>query len=90
MSKPIPVNDQITDSITQVNVQVLGDAPAISMGNFFLATAQALANTAHNATSSQQQTNTTAQAATAMTVATLFSIDTASAGKATNTILNAR
>ena len=90
MSEPTPVNDQITDSITQVNVQVLSDAPAIATGNFFLTTAQALANTAHNSTNAQQQTNTTAQAATAMAVAKLFSIDTASTGKATNTIFNSR
>jgi hypothetical protein len=82
------VNPQITDSVTQVNTKVLGDAPAIAMGNLFQATAQALANAAHNATSSQQQTNVTAQAATTMGVTTLYSIDTASTGIATTKILN--
>lgn len=80
------VNDQITDSITQANTKVLGDAPAIAMGNLFVATSQALANAAHNATTSQQQTNITAQAATTQGVATLYAIDTASDGVAVSKI----
>jgi hypothetical protein len=78
MSHPTAVNDQITDSVSQVNTKVLGDSPAIAMGNLFMATSQALANAAHNATTSQQQTNITAQAATTTGVTTLYSIDTAS------------
>jgi len=87
MAFPTSVNDQITDSVTQANTKVLGDAPAIAMGNLFQATAQALANAAHNATSIQQQTNITAQAATTMGVTTLYSIDTATDGVATSKIL---
>jgi len=87
MAFPTLVNGQITDSVTQANVKVLGDAPAIAMGNLFQATAQALANAAHNATTAQQQSNITAQAATTMGVATLYSLDTAAAGKATTSIL---
>jgi len=89
MAIPTHVNDLITDSITQVNTKVLGDAPAIAMGNLFQATAQALANAAHNATSSQQQTNVTAQAATTMGVTTLYSIDTATTAVGTTSILKA-
>ncbi|WP_163931660.1 RebB family R body protein [Paraferrimonas sp. SM1919] len=87
MAFPTSVNSQITDSVTQANVKVLGDAPAIAMGNLFQATSQALSNAAHNATSAQQQTAVTAQAATTMGVATLYAIDTASTGKATSSIL---
>ncbi len=78
MAYPTAVNDQITDSVSQVNTKVLGDSPAMAMGNLFMATSQALANAAHNATSAQQQSNITAQAATTSGVTTLFSIDTAS------------
>ncbi|RBP53103.1 RebB family R body protein [Arenicella xantha] len=88
MAFPTAVNSQITDSVTQANVQVLGDAPAIAMGNLFQATAQALSNAAHNATVAQQQTNIAAQAATTMGVALLYSLDTASTGKATAAILS--
>jgi len=87
MAEPTAVNSQITDSVTQSNVQVLGDAPAMAMGNLYQATAQALGNAAHNATTAQQQTNITAQAATTMGVATIYSIDTASAAEATAKIL---
>jgi hypothetical protein len=78
MAYPTAVNDQITDSVSQVNTKVLGDAPAVAMGNLFMATSQALANAAHNATSGQQQSNITAQAATTTGLTNLLSIDTAS------------
>ena len=87
MAFPTAVNSQITDSVTQANVQVLASAPANAMGNLYQATAQALANAAHNATTAQQQTNIVAQAATTQGVALLYAVDTASAGAATSTIL---
>ena len=87
MAYPTAVNNQITDSVTQANVEVLGDAPAVAMGNLFQATSQALANAAHNATSGQQQATVTSQAVTVMGVATLYSIDTASTGISTKDIL---
>ncbi|MCX2494625.1 MULTISPECIES: RebB family R body protein [Pedobacter] len=86
MAFPTAVNDQITDSVSQVNTKVLGDSPAMAMGNLFMATSQALANAAHNATTSQQQTNITAQAATTSGITTLYSIDTASDAVGTNKI----
>ena len=81
------INSQITDAVTQTNVKVLGEAPVVAMGSLFQATAQALGNAAHNATTAQQQTNVTAQAATTQGIITLYSIDTASTGKATEKIL---
>jgi hypothetical protein len=86
MAFPTAVNSQITDSITQANTKVLGDSPAIALGNLYQATAQALGNAAHNATAGQQQTAITAQAATTMGVTTLYSIDTASDAVATAAI----
>jgi hypothetical protein len=88
MAFPTAVNDQITDSVTQANTKVLGDAPAIAMGNLYQATAQALSNAAHNATNAQQQSYVTGQAATTMGVATLYALDTAATGKATSEIDN--
>ncbi|WP_461208989.1 RebB family R body protein [Desulfocurvus sp. DL9XJH121] len=87
MAYPTHVNSQITDSISQANVKVLGDAPAMAMGNLFIVTSQALGNAAHNATTSQQQANVTVQAATTEGVAMLLSVDTASTGRATKSIL---
>jgi hypothetical protein len=87
MAFPTAVNNQITDSVSQSSVNVLANAPAVAVGNLYQATAQALANAAHNATNAQQQSYVTAQAATTMGVATLYSLDTASAGAATQAIL---
>jgi hypothetical protein len=86
MAFPTAVNSQITDSVSQVNTKVLGDAPAIATGNFMIATSQALSNAAHNATSGQQNNSITAQAALVQGVNTLYSVDTASSATATSKI----
>lgn len=83
MAYPTSVNNQITDSVTQANTGVLAEAPSMAMGNLYVATAQALATAAHNATAAQQQANVTLQAATTQGIATLYSIDTAADGVAT-------
>tara|TARA_R110002096_G_scaffold4536_7_gene21542 strand:+ start:686 stop:1024 length:339 start_codon:yes stop_codon:yes gene_type:complete len=83
------VNPQITDAVTQANVEELGEAPALSESNLFQAESQALGNAAHNATTAQQQTGVTAQAATTMGVPTLESIDTASTETATEDLFGA-
>jgi hypothetical protein len=86
MAFPTAVNSQITDSVTQANLQVLGIAPAVAMGSLFQATAQALANAAHNATHAQQQMYVMAQAATTTGVALLYSLGSASDAKASKSI----
>ncbi|SDH20742.1 Killing trait domain-containing protein [Pedobacter terrae] len=86
MAFPTAVNSQITDSVSEVNTKVLGDAPAMAMGNLFMATSQALSNAAHNATHTQQQTNVTSQASTTSAVTTLYSIDTSSDAVGTHMI----
>ena len=63
MAQPITVGSEITDSVTQANTKVLGDAPVIAMGNLFQATTQALANAAHDAANGPPQSQVTAQAA---------------------------
>ncbi len=65
MAYPTAVNDQITDAITQANVKVLGDAPAMAMAGLYQAVAQALSLAAQNATNAQQQNNILAEAVTA-------------------------
>ena len=87
MAFPTAVNNQITDSVTQANTRVLGDAPAMAMANLFQATSQALGNAAHNATTSQQQTNITAQAATTAGVAMLYGLNTATSGMTVKNVL---
>lgn len=86
MAFPTAVNSQITDSVSQVNTKVLGDAPAVATGNFMLATSQALSNAAHNATTGQQNNGITAQAALVQGVNTMFAMDVASAAVASERI----
>lgn len=76
MAFPTALNSQITDSVSQVNTKVLGDAPAMAMGNLFVATSQALSNAAHNATNNQNQSYVTMQAATTQGVMALMTVET--------------
>ncbi len=87
MAFPTSVNSQITDSVTQPNVQVLGVAPAVAMGNLYQATAQAMAKAAHKSTIAQQQMYVTAQAATAAGVALIYAQLDAGTASATKKIL---
>lgn len=75
MAFPTSVNSQITDAVTQSNVQVLGDAPAQALGSLYQATAQALGLAAQNATTAQQQAAILAQAVTTRCVQSLLSGD---------------
>jgi hypothetical protein len=69
---PTAVNNQITDSVTQANVSVLGQAPAMALSNLYQAGAHAFAIMMQNAAMAQQQTNITAQAATTQGVVMLY------------------
>ncbi|QEL56533.1 RebB family R body protein [Chromobacterium paludis] len=63
MAIPAPVNGQVTDAVTQANVKVLGDAPAMAAGELYQ---QALHNrnlTRQNAADNSRQPNETDLAA---------------------------
>lgn len=83
----MPVNEQITDSVTQVNTKVVGETPAMAMGNLLMSTSQALGNAAHNATSAQQQAQITMQAATVQGVNSLMSIGSSVIGRAAEGVI---
>lgn len=53
MAVPDPVNPQITDSVTQVNTKVVGEAPAVAMGNLYQAVSQASGVALQNAVHAQ-------------------------------------
>ncbi len=86
MAFPTAVNSQITDSVTQVNTEVLGNSPAVASGNLFIGTSQALANAAHNATTNQQLAVTSQQAATTLGITNIFSLGAASTGDAASKV----
>ncbi len=92
MELPTAVNDQITDSIVdaipQANVKVLGESPAVVMGQIYQAAAHAVSVRAENALEEQQQALTEAQAATVSAVALLYAVDTAATSVATEKIFD--
>lgn len=73
MAFPTAVNDQITDSVTQSNVTVLGDAPAMAMGNVYQSMAHSIGLAFENAVSAQNQQFILAQTATMQGVMQIFS-----------------
>ena len=83
----MPVNEQVTDSVTQVNTKVVGETPAMAMGNLLMSTSQALANAAHNATAAQQQAQITMQAATVQGVNSLMAIGSSVIGRGAESII---
>ncbi|GAB3355770.1 RebB family R body protein [Lysobacter tyrosinilyticus] len=64
MAFPTAVNDQITDAVTQANVKVLADAPAVAMGSLYQTLAQSMGTAAQNAVAHQQNANSVALAVT--------------------------
>ena len=88
-SAPQGVSPVITDAVTQANVKVLADSPAMALSNLYQTISQSLSLSAQNAVTSQQQTNIVHQATTTQGVSLLYSVDTASLGASTDQILQA-
>ncbi|MBL4614622.1 MAG: RebB family R body protein [Magnetovibrio sp.] len=86
MALPTPVNGQITDAVTQTNVKVLGDAPAMAMGALYQAMSHSTGILFENAVSSQQQLGIASQAATNQGVIQIYSVDTMAGAAATSKI----
>ncbi|GGA37466.1 RebB family R body protein [Dyella nitratireducens] len=57
MAFPTSVNDQITDSVTQSNVKVIGEAPAVALGSLYQSLAHAAGIAAENLVTQQQNAN---------------------------------
>jgi len=83
MAIPTPVNGQITDAVTQANVKVVGEAPAMAMGAIYQSLAHSTGILYENATSSQQQLAIASQAATNQGVIQIYSVDTMAGASAT-------
>ena len=69
--------------MTQTNVKVLAESPAMAMGAMFRAMSHSTGILFENAVSSQQQQNTLAQAASNQGVIQLYSMGTMSDAAAT-------
>ena len=66
------VNEKTIDEITQTNVEVLGNAPAMAMGSLYQTIGNSVAMAAANAVYAQQQANVTFQAASTVAVSKLL------------------
>lgn len=82
MAIPTFVNSQITDAVTQSNVSVVAESPAIGSGNLLVATSQALGNAAHGATAGLIEAGVASRAAMTQSVASLLTLGTSVSGKA--------
>jgi hypothetical protein len=86
MAMPTPVNGMITDAVTQTNVKVLGEAPAMAMGAIYQSLSHSTGILFENAVGSQQQLAIAAQAATNQGVIQIYSVDTMAGAVATSKI----
>ncbi len=72
MAEPTAANGQITDAITQADLTVLGDAPAVSLATIYQTLAQSTGLAMLNAVHQQQQAWTIQSAVTAKIVRQLL------------------
>ncbi|KPH15172.1 RebB family R body protein [Chryseobacterium sp. ERMR1:04] len=70
------VNQQITDAVTQSNVKVVAEAPAMALGNVYQAAAHSTGIMFENAVNAQNQQNILGQAATTQGIMQIYSMDT--------------
>ncbi|GAB6850930.1 RebB family R body protein [Paraburkholderia kururiensis] len=86
MAFPTSVNNQITDAVTQSNVKVVAEAPAMAMGSIYQTMAHSTGILFENSVSSQQQQNTLSQAAANQGVMQVYTLDTTAAAGATEKV----
>jgi hypothetical protein len=76
MATPTPVNGQITDSISQANVEVLGSSPAMSLGTVYQSLGHSTGILFENAVGAQQQLSIAAHAGANQGVIQIYSVNT--------------
>ena len=81
------VSPAITDAVTQSNVKVVGEAPAMAMGTIYQSLAQSTGLMFENSVSAQQQQNMLNQAAVTQGVIQVYSVDTLSDAAASTSII---
>ncbi|SHF27437.1 RebB family R body protein [Vibrio gazogenes] len=83
----MPVNDAVTDSVTQVNTEAVGSTPAAAIGNLLISTSHAMGLTAHSSVSANQQGTLVHQTSTVQGVNSLLSTGSAIVGRSVELIL---
>ncbi len=82
------VNNQITDAVTQANVKVVAEAPAMAMGQLYQTAGHMTGAGIENAVNAQNNQNILAQAATTQGVMQIYSVDTVSDAISIATMIN--
>ncbi len=88
MAIPTPLNSQITDSVVQSNLSVLGSAPAMAMGSIYQSIGHSTGILYQNSVQAQQQAAIAGLAATNQGVIQLYSVNSMSSAAATSKINN--
>ncbi len=70
------VSEQITDAVTQTNVKVVAEAPAMAMGSIYQTAAHSTGLMFQNAVTAQNNQNILAQTATTQGIMQIYSLDT--------------
>ncbi len=70
------VSTQITDAVTQTNVKVVAEAPAMAMGSLYQTAAHSTGLMYENSVNAQNNQNILAQTATTQGVMQIYSFDT--------------
>lgn len=83
------VSEQITDAVTQSNVKVVAEAPAIALGTVYQTMSHSTGLMFENSVNSQNQQNILGQTGTTMGVLQIYSVDTISDAVAIAQILGA-
>jgi len=83
------VSSQITDAVTQSNVKVVAEAPAMAMGSLYQTMTHSTGLMFENSVNAQNQQNILSQAATTQGVMQIYSIDTISDAIAVSQMLGA-
>ncbi|MBO6755949.1 MAG: RebB family R body protein [Roseibium sp.] len=86
MPDPVTVNPMVTDAVTQSNVKVVGESPAIAISTLYQSMAHSTGILFENAVSAQQQQNILAQAAVNQGVMQIYSMDTMAGAGATEKV----
>ncbi|MCY1705647.1 RebB family R body protein [Pannonibacter sp. SL95] len=86
MAVPVTVNPMVTDAVTQSNLKVVGEAPAIAISTLYQAMAHSTGILFQNAVQAQQQQTSLAQAAVNQGIMQIYSLDTTAAAGATEKI----
>ncbi len=86
MPDPVTVNPMVTDAVTQSNVKVVGESPAMAISTLYQSMAHSTGILFENAVAAQQQQNTLSQAAANQGVMQIYSMDTMAGAGATEKV----